>query len=118
MCSPIIVFNRLNEYWLDSGYIRFRKNQKALSDFCTHFMQWFEEEDAKDPKSPHWLNPQERYSSTQRILTETDYPVYKEPEVNITNRLLSSLPAIFILSGITLFWFILSIFAFNKYDVR
>ena len=27
------------------------------------------------------------------------------------------MPAIFILSGITLFWFILSIFAFNKYDV-
>ena len=118
MCSPVIVFNRLNEYWLDSGYVRFRKNQKALNDFCTHFMEWFKEEDAKDPQSPHWLNPQERYSSTQRTLTETDYPVYKEPEVNLANRLLSALPTIFILSGITLFWFILSIFSTHKYDVR
>lgn len=118
MGSPVITFHHLNEYWLDSGYARFRKNEKALADFCIHFMEWFKAEDAKDPESPHWLNPQERYSSTQRPLTETEYPVYKEPEVTLSHRLLSSLPYVFILLGITLLWFILSIFAFNKYDVR
>ena len=118
MCSPITVFNQLNEYWLDSGYTRFQKNQKALNEFCIHLMEWFKTEDAKDPKSPHWINPQEHYSTTQRKLTTTDYPVYKEPEILLQKRLISLLPYIFILSGISLLWFILSIFAFNKYDIR
>lgn len=118
MCSPIIVFNHLNEYWLDSGYARFRKNEQALNEFCIHFMEWFKAEDAKDPESPHWLSPQECYSSTRRKLTDTDYPVYQEPEIRITERMVSLLPYAFILAGVALFWFILSIFAFKKYDVR
>lgn len=118
IASPIITFNRLNECWLDGGYTRFIKNKQALQEFCLRFMEWYKSEDAKDPKSPHWLNPQESYSSSQRPLTETEYPVYQEPESLMHERLKSSLPHVLILIGSTLIWFFLSIFAFNKYDVR
>lgn len=74
-------------------------------------MEWFKKEDAKDPKSPHWLNPQEYYSSTQRPLTETDDPVYQEPQISLSQRWIGLLPFLFILVGITLLWFIFGIFA-------
>lgn len=57
MCSPIIIFNQLNEYWLDSGYIRFRKNKEALTDFCTHFMDSLKRKMPKTLKAHIGLTP-------------------------------------------------------------
>lgn len=119
-CSPVELFTRANACWLDGGYMRFRKNEVALESFCHDLLEWFRKEDAQDPESPHWLNPQEHLSTSRRPVEEakTPVPVYQESYVGLLQRLSNALIPVLalLLTGFGCLagaWY-----RFRRYDVR
>ncbi len=116
--SPISLFGNVNESLIGNGYPRFIKNWENLHIYQSQFLNWFKTIDAKDPKSPHWYNPYEEYSTSPGKVKFESIPLYTESLMTIPQRLMSALSGItlmlfysFVLMGATLL-------LFNRYDVR
>lgn len=116
--SPYNLYQQINEQWLDAGYTRFKKNWEAMKVFQKEYEEWFKAEDAKDSLSPHWYNPIENLSTSRKKIPGTEFPDYAEPAVSYSQRSLSIVKYVLIVSYMGFFLLIISIFAFNKYDVR
>ncbi len=116
--SPLTQFERMNEIWLDSGSERLRKNLKGLEMFREDFLAWFKAKDAEDPDSPHWYNPDEYYSTSNKPVAVEEIPRYEEPVPAWTDRCRAVYGYLLAMMGITAFLFILSYAKFKIYDVR
>ena len=116
--SPISIFGMVNESLIGSGYPRFRKNWDDLHTYQNEFLNWFKAFDAKDPKSPHWYNPYEDYSTSRSKINPDEVPVYTERLMPIPERLASAFPGIMLLVVYSFLLFGISVLVFNKYDVR
>ena len=116
--SPIAQFDYINEAFLGGGYLRFRKNWDDIHIFQSQFLQWFKDIDARDSDSPHWYNPNEHLSTSQKPVTIDQAPQYQEQIAPFAQRiqfvspyLISMLITIGLLFGVC-FYFMVS------YDVR
>lgn len=118
LLSPLAQYKRMNEIWLDGGYQRFRKNWEALHCFQQEFLAWFKAQDAQDPESPHWYNPYESYSTSDKSVTVAEIPFYEEPVVSFSERLLAVWGYVFAMLVTVGLLLALSYLLFRRYDVR
>jgi ABC-type transport system involved in multi-copper enzyme maturation permease subunit len=116
--SPISIFGVVNESLIGSGYPRFRKNWKDLHTYQNQFLTWFKAIDSKDPKSPHWYNPYEDYSTSREKIKFEEIPLYTERMMTIPQRLTKAFPGIMLLVVYSFLLFGISVLMFNRYDVR
>jgi ABC-type transport system involved in multi-copper enzyme maturation permease subunit len=118
LLSPIAQFDNLNEVDLGGGYLRIKKNWSDLQNYQSQFLVWFKAIDAKDPKSPHWYNPNERYSTSWRSVPIAEVPVYTEVLIPFATRISRSGIYIALLLAYTAILFFISFVLFVRYDVR
>lgn len=116
--SPYNLYQQMNEHWLNGGYVRFKKNWEAMKVFQKEYEEWFKAEDAKDPESPHWYNPMGDLSTSQKLIAGSEFPDYAEPDITFSEKIQFVWKYALIILGMSFFLLIISIFAFNKYDVR
>lgn len=116
--SPMFVFANCNEYIVDGGFQRFKKNWEDLHNYQTQFLNWFKAFDAKDKNSPHWYNPYEDYSSSKKPINIDDMPVYTEKVIPFSERLFNGRMYIALLLIYTSVVFFVSFVLFVRYDVR
>lgn len=118
LLSPIAQFDNLNEVNLGGGYRRLKENWNDLQNYQIQFLEWFKAFDAKDPKSPHWYNPNESYSTSWKSVSISEVPVYTEKIIPFSSRILQSGKYIALLLAYTAILFFISFVLFVKYDVR
>ncbi|MDP3003026.1 MAG: ABC transporter permease subunit [Bacteroidales bacterium] len=118
MISPMFIFEMGNEHMLNGGFQRFKNNWDDLHAYQGQFLAWFKAFDAKDPKSPHWYNPYEDYSTSKSKINIEEVPVYSESFVPFTQRISQSGIYIALLLVYTTIIFFVSFILFVKYDVR
>jgi len=116
--SPMFALEIADEILLDGGFQRFQKNWDDLHTFQSQFLAWFKEFDARDPKSPHWLNPYEDYSSSKLKVNLEETPVYNESVVPMDRRFSIISVYIALLLIYTVIAYIISFIIFIRYDVR
>ncbi|HUX57955.1 MAG TPA: ABC transporter permease subunit [Bacteroidales bacterium] len=116
--SPISILGMASESLAGSGYPRFRKNWDDLHTYQNQFLTWFKAIDAKDPKSPHWYNPEEDISTSREKIKFEEIPLYTERMMTIPQRLTKALPGIMLLVFYSFLLFGITVVMFNRYDVR
>jgi len=116
--SPMFLFETGDEYLLDGGFQRFRKNWNDLHIYQSQFLDWFKAFDAKDEDSPHWYNPFEDYSTSKKPIKIEEVPVYTEQEIPVAERLTEGSLYIAVLLGYTTVLLFISFLIFSRYDVR
>lgn len=118
LLSPIAQFDNLNEVALGGGYLRLKKNWNDLQNYQSQFLVWFKAFDANDPKSPHWYNPNESYSTSWKPVPIAEVPVYVEKPIPVAARISQSGGYIALLLTYTAILFFISFLLFIRYDVR
>lgn len=118
LVSPIAQFDYMNEAFMGGGYLRFRTNWDNLHSFQAQYMQWFKDIDANDPKSPHWYNPWEDYSTSRQKVSADIVPRYREQIASFGGRFrfIGGYLVAMILTIAVLF--VLCFVKFVRYDVR
>jgi ABC-type transport system involved in multi-copper enzyme maturation permease subunit len=118
LVSPMFVFQMGDEYILNGGFQRFKKNWNDLHTYQSQFFDWFKSFDANDEKSPHWFNPYEDYSTSKLKVNIDEIPVLTERTVTFTNRLVDGGLYIALLLIYTAIVFFVSFVLLIRYDVR
>jgi ABC-type transport system involved in multi-copper enzyme maturation permease subunit len=118
LLSPIDQFDNLNEVDLGGGYLRLKKNWNDLQNYQSQFLVWFKAFDANDPKSPHWYNPNESYSTSWKPVPIAEVPIYVEKPIPFATRISQSGGYIALLLTYTAILFFISFLLFVRYDVR
>jgi len=118
LISPMFIFEMGNEQMLNGGFQRFKNNWDDLHTYQGQFLVWFKAFDAKDPKSPHWYNPYEDYSTSKSKINIDEVPVYSESIVPFAQRISQSGIYIALLLVYTAILFYISFVLFVRYDVR
>jgi len=118
LISPMFIYEMANEHILNGGFQRFRSNWDDMHIFQEQFLTWFMAFDAKDPKSPHWYNPYEDYSTSKIKVNLDEVPVYTEKVIPFRNRLAESGLYIALLLVYTTIVFLVSFVLLIRYDVR
>ena len=118
LISPMFVFQMGDEYILNGGFQRFRKNWNDLHTYQAQFLNWFKAFDAKDQKSPHWFNPYEDYSTSKLKVNIDEVPVFTERTISFTNRLVNGGLYIALLLVYMTIMFFVSFLLLIRYDVR
>lgn len=118
LISPIAQFDYMNEAFLGGGYLRFRTNWDNLHIFQEQYLQWFKDIDAKDPKSPHWYNPSEDYSTSKQAVTPDQVPRYTEQIASFADRIRFIGGYLLTMVVMIAVLFAISFILFVRYDVR
>lgn len=116
--SPLSLFEYGTEALLDGGYPRLRRNYNDLQNFKIQYLQWFKDIDAKDENSPHWYNPREDYSTTKKPVAYEEIPQFKERTPSMGERLAETLKYLAVMLVYMGVMFVITIFRFERYDVR
>ena len=111
-------FEYLVEAVVGGGYPRFRKAWDDLHVYQNQFQNYFLALDARDPKSPHWINPQEDISTTQQKAAIETVPRFTERPMSFGDRLRSALPYLLVTVLAACLVYVLSFVLFVHYDVR
>jgi len=116
--SPVAAFGFLVDAAVGGGYQRFRKAWDDIHVYQTQFQEYFTALDAKDPKSPHWLNPNEDVSTTRLAADFETVPQFTEQPMSLSGRLKPALLYLIILVVMGCLVFFASFILFVRYDVR
>jgi ABC-type transport system involved in multi-copper enzyme maturation permease subunit len=116
--SPLAVFEYGAEALLNGGYLRLQRNYADLQNFKIQYLQWFKDLDAKDDESPHWYNPYEALSTTRKPVAYEEIPQYAERPATMAERLTETLKYLMVMLAYMGVMFVLTIFRFERYDVR
>jgi len=116
--SPVCLFQYLTEAVIGGGYPRFRKVWDDFHVYQGQFLAFFKNLDAQDPKSPHWYNPSENVSTTQKPVAFETVPQFAEKPMTFAERLLPALVFLVINVVYACLIFFLSFVLFVRYDVR
>ncbi len=116
--SPVCLFEYLSESAVGGGYARFRKTWDDMHIYQAQFLQFFKDLDAADEHSPHWFNPTEYISTTQKPVEFSQVPVFREQSMKMAGRMSAALEYLLINVFYAVIIFVLSFFIFIKYDVR
>ena len=100
------------------GYPRFRKVWDDLHVHQAQLRDWFVALDAKDPKSPHWINPVEDISTTRLPVSKDAVPRFVERPMSFEERFVPALGYLvaLVLAGAVVY--LVAFFLFVRYDVR
>ncbi len=118
LVSPVSLFDYMNEAIMGGGYARFKNIWDDLHGYQPQFLQFFKTIDASDPKSPHWYNPYEDFSTTKKPVSFEQVPVFDEKPLSLAARfsfLRNYLVVMILYIGVV---FSLSLVLFLRYDVR
>lgn len=118
MISPAASFEYLAEAVVGGGYARFRKAWNDMHIYQIQFENFFTALDAKDPKSPHWLNPNEDVSTTQEKVSLGIVPQFTERPMSFGDRLRFAFPYLLASVLTACLFYVLSFLLFVRYDVR
>jgi hypothetical protein len=118
LISPMFIYEMANEQVLNGGFQRFKRNWGDMHIFQEQLLTWFKAFDAKDPKSPHWYNPYEDYSTSKLKVNLDEVPVYTEKVIPFRNRLAEGGLYIALLLVYTTIVFFVSFVLLIRYDVR
>jgi ABC-type transport system involved in multi-copper enzyme maturation permease subunit len=116
--SPLTVFGYGTEALLDGGYTRLRRNYDNLQNFKTQYLQWFIDFDARDDRSPHWLNPMDNISTTKKPVAYEEIPQYAERSATVARRLAETMKYLAVMLAYMGIMLLLAIIRFERYDVR
>jgi len=116
--SPAASFGYAAEALVGGGYARFRKAWDGLHTYQGQFQQWFVTLDAKDPKSPHWYNPNEDVSTTREKVSFDIVPQFTERPMLFGDRIRFAFPYVLAMILAACFAYGLSFLLFIRYDVR
>jgi ABC-type transport system involved in multi-copper enzyme maturation permease subunit len=116
--SPVAAFEYLIEAAVGGGYQRFRKVWDDLHVFQIQFQDFFTALDAKDPKSPHWLNPNEDVSTTRLPVSFETVPQFTERPMSFADRFKPALKYVLALVLMGCVVYFTSFILFVRYDVR
>jgi len=116
--SPVAAFEFLSDAIVGGGYSRFRRIWDDLRVYQGQFQAFFVALDAKDPKSPHWLNPNEDVSTTREKVSPNIVPKFEERAMLFQDRFFSALPFLGILAAAAVLVFFLDFLIFVRYDIR
>jgi ABC-type transport system involved in multi-copper enzyme maturation permease subunit len=116
--SPIADFEGQTESLVGGGFPRLFKVWKDLHVYQGQLLAFFRSLDARDPKSPHWHNPNEDVSTTRLPVTFETVPQFAEKPMSFGERLRPALPNLAVSASLTLLVFALSFVLFVRYDVR
>jgi ABC-type transport system involved in multi-copper enzyme maturation permease subunit len=116
--SPVPLFQYLTEAVIGGGYPRFRKVWEDFHIYQGQFLAFFKNLDAQDPKSPHWYNPSENVSTTQKPVAFETVPQFVEKSMTFTERVRPILVFFVINIVYACLIFFLSFVLFVRYDVR
>lgn len=116
--SPAALFEVMSEAVVGGGYPRFRHVWSGLHGFQTQFLAFFKEKDAQDQNSPHWYNPWEHFSTSNKPVDFEEVPQYHEKVISLHERLVRLLPYGIVMGFYTAAVFALSCVLFLRYDVR
>jgi ABC-type transport system involved in multi-copper enzyme maturation permease subunit len=116
--SPVAAFEFLAEAIVGGGYPRFRQVWNDLHAFQGRFEAFFLAIDAKDPKSPHWINPREDISTTRMKVSPDVVPTFTERPMTFAARMAPALRYVALLASAVALVFLLSFVLFIRYDVR
>lgn len=116
--SPVAAYEFLVESFVAGGYPRFRKIWDDLHGFQGRFEDFFKSFDARDPKSPHWYNPNEDVSTTRLKVAIETVPQFTERPMSFAGRPRSALRYLVGLVLSTCVVFFISFILFVRYDVR
>ena len=118
MISPASSFEYLTEAVAGGGYARFRRAWDDMHVYQIQFENFFTAFDAKDPKSPHWLNPNEDVSTTREKVSLSIVPQFTERPMSFGDRLRFAFPNILTMVLAACFIYGLSFVFFVRYDAR
>jgi len=116
--SPPASFASVMEAVVGGGYARFRVVWEGLHAYQGQFQQWFVALDAKDPKSPHWYNPNEDVSTTREKVSFDIVPQFTERPMLFGDRIRFAFPYVLAMILAACFAYGLSFLLFIRYDVR
>jgi hypothetical protein len=116
--SPLSLMNQSMEAITAGGYLRFIKNWEALRINQQQLLEYFKDVDARDNDSPHWLNPFEELSSSKKPVKFEEIPIYTEQWPGLAERFSDTARYGGILLIYTMLIFVVSLWIFNRYDVR
>jgi len=116
--SPIADFEGLTEAVVGGGYPRLLKTWQDLRIYQGQLLAFFQSFDARDPKSPHWYNPNEDVSTTRLPVSFETVPQFTEKPMSFAERARPA--AIYLIMAVllTCLVYLLSFFLFVRYDVR
>ena len=116
--SPASSFGYLAEAVVGGGYARFRKAWDDIHVYQGQFQGWFTAFDAKDPKSPHWYNPNEDVSTTRVKVSFETVPQFAERPMTAGDRAKAALPYAAIMAIMACLAYGATYALFVRYDVR
>ena len=116
--SPAASFGYLAEAVVGGGYARFRKAWDDIHVYQGQFQSWFTAFDAKDPKSPHWYNPNEDVSTTREKVSFDIVPQFAERPMSAGERARTALPYAAVMAFMACLAYGAAYARFIKYDVR
>jgi|WetSurMetagenome_2_1015567.scaffolds.fasta_scaffold09852_4 ABC-type transport system involved in multi-copper enzyme maturation permease subunit len=116
--SPAASFGYAAEALVGGGYARFRKVWDDIRIYQGQLSQWFVALDAKDPKSPHWYNPNEDISTTRTKVSFDIVPQFAERPMSAGERGRAALPYAAVIAIMACFAYGAAYARFIKYDVR
>jgi ABC-type transport system involved in multi-copper enzyme maturation permease subunit len=116
--SPTISFEYITEAVVGGGYPRFRKAWNDLHAYQGQFLEFFMALDARDPKSPHWVNPLENISTTRLPVAFETVPRFVEKPMTLADRARPALLFLLVIGVMAAVAYLLSYFLFVRYDAR
>jgi len=116
--SPAASFGYVAEALVGGGYARFRKAWDGMHAYQGQFQQWFVALDAKDPKSPHWYNPNEDISTTREKVSFEVVPQFDERPMSAGERGRAALPYAAVMAAMACLAYAAAYGLFIRYDVR
>jgi hypothetical protein len=116
--SPAASFGCLAEAVVGGGYARFRKDWDDIHVYQGQFQNWFTALDAKDPKSPHWYNPNEDVSTTREKVSFDIVPQFAERPMSAGERGRAALPYAAVMAIMACLAYGAAYALFVRYDVR
>jgi hypothetical protein len=116
--SPAAAYDFLAEAVVGGGYPRFRKVWDDLHGYQARFEDFFKSFDARDPKSPHWYNPNEDVSTTRLKIAFETVPQFTERPMSFADRLRPAIRYLLVMAISACLVFFISFILFVRYDVR
>jgi ABC-type transport system involved in multi-copper enzyme maturation permease subunit len=116
--SPAAAYEFLAEAVVGGGYPRFRKVWDDLHGYQARFEDFFKSFDARDPKSPHWYNPNEDVSTTRLKIAFETVPQFTERPMSFADRLRPAIRYLLVMAISACLVFFISFILFVRYDVR
>jgi len=116
--SPVALYKYSSEAVVGGGVLRFRELMRGLESFRQMLLEFVTRQDASDPDSPHWINPEEDLFFTRKPVDYRIVPRFDEGSARLSRRLTEVTLDLGLLILFNLLFFWLAFVAFLRYDVR